>query len=49
MAHEVRPLEVERGDERREGVGELWRSPVVVDVRRLPETGRVPGDDGVVT
>jgi hypothetical protein len=30
------------------GVGKLQRSPTLIDVRRLPETGRVPRDDGVV-
>ena len=39
VAHQVRPLEAERGDEGREGVGELRRSPAVVDVRRLPKPG----------
>ena len=39
VTHDVRPLEAERGDEGRQGVGELWRSPALVDVRRLPETG----------
>jgi hypothetical protein len=31
VAHEVRPLDAERGDEGRKGVGELRRSPPVVD------------------
>ena len=44
----MRPLEAERGDEGREGIGELRRPPAVVDVGRLPETRRIPGDDGVV-
>jgi hypothetical protein len=32
MTDKVGSLEAERGDERREGVGELRRSPTVVDV-----------------
>ena len=48
MTHEVRPLEAECGDEGRQGVGELRCSPAVVDVGRLAEARRVPGDDGVV-
>jgi hypothetical protein len=48
VTDDVGPLEAERRDEGRQGVGELRRSPTVVDVRRLPETRRVPCDDGVV-
>jgi hypothetical protein len=47
VTHEVRPLEAESGHEGRKSVGELGRSPAVIDVRRLAETRRVPRDDGV--
>jgi hypothetical protein len=45
----VRPLEVERGDEAGERVGELRRSPAIIDVRGLAKAGGVPRDDSVVS
>jgi hypothetical protein len=47
VAHEVRPLDTKRGDEGGESIGELRCAPGAVDVGRLPEAERVPGDDGV--